>query len=129
MRQQDKQLKEEKRLKRRLRRLTYRDIVFCSIFEVEVAEYLDTCNIKWERNIKQFPTFVDGGLHYYVPDFYLPEYDLYLEVKGRFFSTTKKRKMFQAIADNEMRWAIIMLDEWKQSKRILKEKIKRYECA
>ena len=49
-----------------------------SSFEVRVAHKLDKLNICWEYE----PTSFDLGNHFYHPDFYLPEFDLWWEVKG-----------------------------------------------
>ena len=43
---------------------------------------MDLEDIKWERKTKPFNYFWNGKWHLYFPDFYLPEFDLYLEVKG-----------------------------------------------
>jgi hypothetical protein len=37
--------------------------------------------IKCERNIKQF-SYEWNGVRKYNPDFYLPEYDMFVEIKG-----------------------------------------------
>ena len=42
-----------------------------------------TCkNIKFERNKKGFPYIYKGENHLYYPDFYLPDTDEYVEIKG-----------------------------------------------
>ncbi len=46
-------------------------------WERDIAIYLTECNIKWER--KQI---VYLEYKRYTPDFYLPEYNIYLEIKG-----------------------------------------------
>ncbi|WP_324716422.1 hypothetical protein U7230_13840 [Carboxydochorda subterranea] len=52
-------------------------------WELLVARSLDRAGIPWVRNRKGYPyTGRDGKLHRYFPDFYLPELDLFLEVKG-----------------------------------------------
>lgn len=52
-------------------------------WEVEVAKWLDRNNIKWDRkSIKPFSYFWKNGWHLYYPDFYLIDYDKYIEVKG-----------------------------------------------
>lgn len=51
-------------------------------WELEVAEFLDRNNIKWIKPNKGFEYEWNGDLHLYYPDFYLPEYDKYIEVKG-----------------------------------------------
>ena len=61
----------------------YNDIKLDSSYEVAVAKSLDDNNIKWERP-SRFKYHWDGKLHYYTPDFYLPEYDVYLDPKNDF---------------------------------------------
>lgn len=52
-------------------------------WEIEVAKWLDKNNIKWDRkSIKPFSYFWNNGWHLYFPDFYLNDYDKYIEVKG-----------------------------------------------
>lgn len=56
---------------------------FHSKWEVDVAKWLDKNKILWERKVKPSEYFWDGRIHLYFPDFYLPTFDLYLEIKGR----------------------------------------------
>jgi len=59
----------------------YKDIMFRSTWEVKVAMYLDDNNIKWEyENHKRKIPLKNGSS--YIVDFYLPEMDKYIEVKG-----------------------------------------------
>lgn len=51
-------------------------------WELKYAQYLDENNIKWERCKDRFPYTYKDKLHYYTPDFYLPEYNKYIEIKG-----------------------------------------------
>ena len=55
-----------------------------STYELAVAQSLDENSIVWERP-KSF-TYVgfDNKQHRYVPDFYLPDYDIYLDPKNDF---------------------------------------------
>lgn len=54
-----------------------------SSWELAYAKYLDLNNIIWERNMKRFYyTDLLGNSRYYIPDFYLAEDDLYIEIKG-----------------------------------------------
>lgn len=64
------------------RGVMYNDIKLDSSYEFRVAKSLDDNNIKWERCSK-FVYFDNKGLkHTYTPDFYLPEYDIYLDPKN-----------------------------------------------
>ena len=54
-----------------------------SSWERELAIKFDNLKIKWIKN----PTYfkyenLNGEIRKYYPDFYLPDYDCYIEVKG-----------------------------------------------
>jgi hypothetical protein len=60
------------------KRIKYRDIWMRSSWEVAYAKYLDKQGTKWQYESKTF----DLGNTTYTPDFYLPETDTYIEIKG-----------------------------------------------
>lgn len=64
-----------------IKRETYNGILFRSSWEVRIATLLDEFGLKWEYEKEYFslPSLDNRG---YIPDFYLPDQDLYLEVKG-----------------------------------------------
>lgn len=64
------------------RTIEYKGIKFLGSWEVNFAKYLDSKNIKWERCKEQFDYYFENINHKYTPDFYLPDYDLYIEIKG-----------------------------------------------
>jgi hypothetical protein len=51
-------------------------------WENKVAIYMSENEIKWTRSKKSFTYVFEGREHEYFPDFYLPEHNLYIEVKG-----------------------------------------------
>lgn len=57
----------------------YKNIWMRSSWEIKYAQWLDSKNIKWEYEPRAFE-LVDGTT--YRPDFYLPETDEWVEVKG-----------------------------------------------
>src|SRR6185437_7847477 len=63
-------------------KLTYSGESFQSSWEVEYAKYLDGNNIPWERNKRGFTYFYKGKERKYIPDFYLPTIQQYIEIKG-----------------------------------------------
>lgn len=67
----------------RNKRILYKGVLLDSSYEVVVAESLDFNNIKWERP-KRFSYYVKDKKRYYTPDFYLPEYNIYLDPKNDF---------------------------------------------
>lgn len=60
----------------------YGDTKFHGMWEVRYAKYLDQNNIKWRRPTEKFKYTFEGKDSYYTPDFYLPEQNLYIEIKG-----------------------------------------------
>ena len=52
-------------------------------YERKFMSYLDEKGFNWVKCRERFPyTGVDGKVHKYNPDFYLPDFKLYVEVKG-----------------------------------------------
>jgi len=56
----------------------YKKIWMRSSYEIAFVKWLDRKNIKWQYESKTF----DLENTTYTPDFYLPEFNLYIEVKG-----------------------------------------------
>jgi hypothetical protein len=55
---------------------------FKGTWELLTAKWLDLHNIKWTNKIKGFEYVWENSIHIYYPDFYLSDYDKYIEVKG-----------------------------------------------
>jgi hypothetical protein len=53
-----------------------------SSWETIVANYLDSHKIHWVKSKDKFPYIHKGVNHIYLPDFYLKDFNLYIEVKG-----------------------------------------------
>jgi hypothetical protein len=51
-------------------------------WELLVAKYLDKLGIKWTNILDGISYMWNDNKHLYFPDFYLTEYDVYVEVKG-----------------------------------------------
>ena len=52
-------------------------------WELLVAKYLDLLNVKWERNRLRFEYIhLNGKASHYTPDFYVQDWDSFIEVKG-----------------------------------------------
>lgn len=53
--------------------------------ELAFAQLLDQHGIKWEKNSTRSFPFVDskGKDRLYYPDFYLPDHDYWVEIKGK----------------------------------------------
>lgn len=101
----------------------YKNQYFDSPFEIEVAKYLDENDIEWIRNTKRFYFMWANKKTYYIPDFYLPKHNLYLETKGYWFSDKEERTSF-AVKQNNLKWILLkQKEEWWKDRNILLEKI------
>lgn len=108
--------------------ILYNGIRLDSSYEVVVAESLDLHQIKWERP-KRFSYYIGDKKRYYTPDFYLPEYDVYLDPKNDFLinnvnpslGITDKEKIERVMSRHNIR--ILILDknnlEWEKIKLII----------
>lgn len=67
---------------KRTKHFTYKGFRIDGTWELIVAQYLDNENIKWTKKVRCFEYDWLGKKHNYYPDFYLPDYDKYIEVKG-----------------------------------------------
>jgi hypothetical protein len=63
------------------RKKLYAGQSFDGSWEVELARWFDSEKIEWIRNQESFPYFFEKDRKY-IPDFYLPQIDCYVEVKG-----------------------------------------------
>jgi len=88
----------------------YKDIWMDSSWEIALATRLDELDINWERNSKRFFNYIDidGNQRKYYPDFYLPDYDLYLECKGYWTDKVKHKMQDVQIRNN---FKLIILDK------------------
>lgn len=78
-----------------------------------MAERLDALGIKWIRNpsIKLKYLTRSRRVRNYIPDFYLPDYDLYIEVKG-YWTDAARHKMKSVQINNDVKILILeSLDE------------------
>lgn len=80
----------------RVRNVNYGGSVLKGSWEVLVATWLDSKNIMWEHEVKSFDYEWNGKRKYY-PDFYLPELDLFVEVKG--YETERDRCKWKVVSN------------------------------
>lgn len=72
-------------------------------WQLKYAEYLNQNNINWVRSRKinlKYRLHEDDYLHTYYPDFYLPNNDQYIEIKGR-YQQQHKTKMNKVLEQNK----------------------------
>ena len=73
-----------------------------STWEVACANRLDELGIRWIRNPSLKLKYITRGrrARNYIPDFYLPDHDVYIEVKGYWTEAAKhKMKSVQVLND------------------------------
>jgi len=90
----------------------YNNVWMQSSWEVKMAERLDFLKINWNRNSQIFLKWVDDQNieHKYYPDFYLNDYDIYLEIKG-YMTENNKIKMQKVLEQHKIN--LIMLRDIK----------------
>ncbi len=86
----------------------YRGIWMDSSWEIKLAKILDEKKIVWEKSTKHKFIYYDkqNVKRRYYPDFYLPEYNIYVEVKG-FWTEESKYKVNDVIRRHNIRLLIL----------------------
>jgi len=94
-----------------------------STWEVAMAERLDHLNISWERKEDmKLPYYSKTGRkRNYIPDFYLPDYDTYIEVKG-YWTDTARYKMISVQKTNPVK--IVILESLEAVNKFTRWKLK-----
>lgn len=78
-----------------------------SSYEVNLSTILNDLKILWKRPRYFWYTDEENNKRRYYPDFYLPEYDLYLDPKNDYLINTDVFKIYQAAKENNIIIAII----------------------
>jgi len=98
-------------------------VLMDSTWEVAMAERLDHLKIAWNRSedmkLKYFSK--SGRKRNYIPDFYLPEYDTYIEVKG-YWTDSARHKMKNVMEVNEIK--IVILESLESIKKFSRRYLK-----
>lgn len=92
-----------KRFYAKKKSLFYRDIFFRSSWELKYAMYLDQNSIAWIYEPEAFDLIVENKECTYTPDFYLPESQQYIEIKGFWYGDARvKLDAFMKIKPNTL---------------------------
>lgn len=100
------------------KRSTYKGFNMDSTLELSVAKYLDVHNFNWIKNTKRFYLEWNGVKTYYIPDFYFPDLNLYLETKG-FWWKDKKEKTLHAAFVNGINLVFLLQKDWERDNTLL----------
>lgn len=77
-------------------------IILESSYEVITAKILDELNIKWIKVRQGYIWNDNGKCRRYVPDFYLPEYDVFLDPKNDYLIKKDRIKIESAMKINSI---------------------------
>lgn len=113
----------------RRNQIVYKDIKLGSSYEVAVAEELEKHNVKWLRSSYLIYKDNKGKEHRYYPDFYLPDYNVYLDPKNDYllssinknFGYTDLQKIKWVEEQNNVRVIVLNKDNlnWESIQYIL----------
>lgn len=96
---------------------TYEGFKLDSGAELVFAQELNKHQIRWLKNdgiqfIRKFQYIkTNGKIGYYYPDFYLPDYDLWVEIKGRKYQNENDDLKLKCVGNIEM----LISNEFKQN--------------
>ena len=92
---------------------------FRSKWEANIARYYNFVGIKWIYEPQEFEFYkIKRGSRFYKPDFYLPEQDRFIEVKGWFrpADKTKIRRFKKYYPEEFTKLDFIVPDKYSRSK-------------
>lgn len=94
----------------------YNNIWMDSSWELEFAKRLDFLNIIWERSNKYYFNYNKNGINKkYYPDFYIPIYDKYIEIKGYW---TDENRLKMKLVKEQNKIDLIILEDINKIKNI-----------
>lgn len=82
-------------------------VILESSYEVRVAKILDEICVEWIKVRKGFIWNDNGKIRRYIPDFYLPAYDLYLDPKNDYLILKDKLKIESAMHLNNIQVLVL----------------------
>ena len=82
-------------------------------WERNFALYCNENNIAWDR-CKPWKYVLDGKIKSYTPDFYLPAFDLYVEIKGRWWGNDRAK--MDAVIEQHPDKKILIIEKQEYSK-------------
>ena len=98
-------------------------VLMDSTWEVAMAERLDHLKITWDRREDMKLPYLskNGRKRNYIPDFYLPEYDTYIEVKG-YWTDAARHKMNSVQGANSVK--IVILESLEEINKFTRWRLK-----
>lgn len=99
------------------RKYIYDNVWMDSKWEVEMAKWFDENKIEWDRSKKRhqfFWTDENGLKRRYYPDFYLPQYKVYVDTKNPYLMKCDEYKINQVVKENKVKIFCGSVDEIKK---------------
>lgn len=99
----------------------YKGVYLDSSYELTVAKSLDENNVKWIRPRSLFYTDSKNQKHRYFPDFYLVDYDIYLDPKNDYLISISQDKIERVIHQNNIKLFILDKDHltWDKIQKLI----------
>ena len=91
------------------KRFEYKGHILESSYEYICALVLDSLNVEWTKVRYGFDWCDGAQIRKYIPDFYLPEYDLYLDPKNDYLIEKDREKIQSSMDLNKIK--VIVLNE------------------
>jgi len=92
----------------------YKNIILDSSYELMFAEICDKSNITWEKCRNHYFPYKIDRLRHYIPDFYLPQFDLYIDTKNDFLIKKDNQKIKAVKDQNSINLIVLSLNDLKR---------------
>jgi hypothetical protein len=99
--------------------IEYNGAILESTFELRTAQILDELDIKWIKVRQGYVWDDNGKRRRYVPDFYLPDFDVFLDPKNDYLIKKDKRKIESAMSINNIK--VFVLSESQITEEYIKD--------
>jgi len=101
----------------------YKGYILESSYELLLAQELDNNNIQWVRPKRFYWLDIFGKKRHYTPDFYLPEYDIYLDPKNNYLIKTDIEKIRLCSEQNNVKIFVLLKDQlrWDSILNLMRE--------
>lgn len=99
------------------------NINFYSTWEANIARVYNFIGLRWTYS----PRIFDLGLHTYRPDFYLPDFDTYIEVKNFMGDYSKMRDSLFREKFPNIKLELILKNDYLEIKSIYKHLVQNWE--
>ncbi len=99
----------------------HKDVLLESSYELKLAEDLDKNGINWKRPKRLYWVDSSGKKRHYTPDFYLIDYDIFLDPKNDYLIIQDEEKIRLCSLQNKVKIYILSKNQlnWSSVKKLL----------